>query len=83
MRERCLSVRVLFSKLIQTPPRNNVHLGGETLAETFSGEKPAEGASREGRTTDDPPSLKLRRDKRDNGRRGKEQSGKGRSAKRG
>ena len=39
---------MLFSKLIQTPPRNDVHLGGETLAETFSDEKRAEGASREG-----------------------------------
>ena len=36
MRERCLGLRVLFSKLIQAPPRNDVHLGGETLAETFS-----------------------------------------------
>jgi hypothetical protein len=39
MRERCLRVRVLFSKLIQTFPGNDVHLGGETLTEPFSGEK--------------------------------------------
>jgi hypothetical protein len=49
MRERCLGVWVLFSKLIQAPPRNDVHLGGETLAETFSDEKRQRHAGLEGR----------------------------------
>jgi hypothetical protein len=39
MRKRRFSSRVFLRELVQAFPRNDVHYGDATLAETFSGEK--------------------------------------------